>query len=811
MSRGQTWSFEEVQALIDIWSEDYMSQLLVATHKNYEVFKLFSERMAARGFNRSAVQCRIKVKKLRQQYVKVRDSLRRSGSSGEEKEKFIWYDDLDSILGTRPTSSPKVVIESFKEEVPWTSTAEEPADVFKCSVSLESDKSGDPSYGEVHPEEDESTASSGSPRPQQENTSLRWATPGAQGRKRKSWTERLDSFLESYMQHKRKMDKADQKRHDEERAAFENFNRLQQEAEERRFKAIQEQQQANNQLLLHMMGTFARALLPQSHTPPAQWMPTTSTVSPHARVPHNPPAAMAKPRNAPSPLETSEHPVAPMAKYLSETMAPCSSSSVLHDVCLDSVPCVMPVVKSSLSKEQQKKLLSLLGHVRLHLLYKASVHGFTAAVFHSHCDNQGPTVIVAYNAAGFVFGAYTSKDYSQSGEAVTDEEAFLYSISAGGNKPLRVAGISGQSSFTDGSTGPDFGALVFLNEDKPEVQSKPGTSFHFQAAAMHGDDLNLTEFEVYRVEGLGELLDKPWRNIKWTAEKKQQLMTTIQSYQPEIKTVHQARVLLVGPVGSGKSSFFNSINSVFRGNMTSQAIAGTAGKSVTTQFRTYTVKAGKGGGALPLILCDTMGLEENADAGLDIEDLVNIYKGHVKDRYQFSPSNPLQADAPSYKKQTTVNDMIHCVIYMVDTCKVSLLTQKMLDKFATIRKKTNQLGIPQILLMTKVDEACLLVAEDLKNVYRSVYIQRKARELSESLGIPLSCVLPVKNYSEELELDQDTDILLLTAMEHMLNYADSFFENQLIEDQDGSDQQELYRSSDLNRPGFSERPRPEVV
>lgn len=93
--------------------------------------------------------------------------------------------------------------------------------------------------------------------------------------------------------------------------------------------------------------------------------------------------------------------------------------------------------------------------------------------------------------------------------------------------------------------------------------------------------------------------------------------------------------------------------------------------------------------------------------------------------------------------------------------------------------------------MTKVDEACPLVAEDLKNVYRSVYIQKKARDLSESLGIPLSFVLPLKNYNEELELNQDTDILLLTAVEQMLNYADSFFE-----DQEPSDQLELYRSND---------------
>uniref|UniRef100_A0A3Q3JCL5 TLDc domain-containing protein n=1 Tax=Monopterus albus TaxID=43700 RepID=A0A3Q3JCL5_MONAL len=410
----------------------------------------------------------------------------------------------------------------------------------------------------------------------------------------------------------------------------------------------------------------------------------------------------------------------------------------------------MSVIKSGLAKDQHNKLCSLLGNVRLHLLYKASVHGFTAAGFHNRCDKQGPTVIVAYNAAGFVFGAYTSKDYTQCGQAINDEVAFLYSINV--------------------ATGPHYGALVFLHEDKPVILSNPGTSFNFQAAAMHGDDLTLTEFEHC-------LLPTLIHNgiLSETDKKKQQLTKDILNYKPDIKTVNQARVLLVGPVGAGKSSFFNSINSAFRGNMTSQAIAGTADKSVTTQV------PAKGIFFFPLILCDTMGLEETTDVGLNIEDLVSIYKGHIKDRYQFNPSAPLLENAPGYKKNVTLNDMIHCVVYVVDTSKVSLLTQKMLDKFAAIRKKINQLGIPQILLMTKVDEACPLVAKDLKNVYRSVYIQRKARELSDCLGIPLSCVLPVKNYSVELDLDQDTDILLFSAVKQMLNYADSFFENQVVE------------------------------
>ncbi|KAK2826470.1 hypothetical protein Q5P01_020684 [Channa striata] len=433
----------------------------------------------------------------------------------------------------------------------------------------------------------------------------------------------------------------------------------------------------------------------------------------------------------------------------------------------------MSVVTSRLSEEQQKKLHSLFGHVRLHLLYKASVHSFTAAAFHNRCDSQGPTVIVAYNAAGFVFGAYTSKNYTQCGQPINDQEAFVYSITAGETKPLRVAGIAGQSAFTDCGTGPNYGALVFLHEDQPAILSNPGAGFNFQAAAMHGENLDLTELEVFRVEGLGDLLPKPWRDIQWTAERKHHLMKFVHDYKPEIKAVHQARVLLVGPVGAGN----------------------------------YTIKAGKGGELLPLILCDTMGLEQ--DAGLETEDIVSICKGHVKDRYQFSPSAPLQENSPGYKKNATLADKIHCVVYVVDASKGSILTQKMLDKFIAIRRKNNQLGIPQIILMTKVDEACPLVAQDLRNVYRSVYIQKVAQQLNEALGITLSCILPVKNYSKELNLDQDMEILLFTAVEQMLNYSDSFFEN--LDSEDINDQPDLYRSNDYMRPVFSRHTETNVV
>lgn len=52
------------------------------------------------------------------------------------------------------------------------------------------------------------------------------------------------------------------------------------------------------------------------------------------------------------------------------------------------------------------------------------------------------------------------------------------------------------------------------------------------------------------------------------------------------------------------------------------------------QFRTYRVKSVRGGCPLPIILCDTMGLEESTGEGLNMDDIISILKGHLQDLYQ---------------------------------------------------------------------------------------------------------------------------------------------------------------------------------
>lgn len=61
-------------------------------------------------------------------------------------------------------------------------------------------------------------------------------------------------------------------------------------------------------------------------------------------------------------------------------------------------------------------------------------------------------------------------------------------------------------------------------------------------------------------------------------------------------------------------------------------------------------------------------------------------------------------------------------------------------------------------------------------------------------------MIPVKNYCEELEPDQDTDILLLMALVQMLNYSDSFLENQPIYEDEGESPQQSDKSCEILRP-----------
>ncbi|GCB81015.1 hypothetical protein scyTo_0022105, partial [Scyliorhinus torazame] len=95
----------------------------------------------------------------------------------------------------------------------------------------------------------------------------------------------------------------------------------------------------------------------------------------------------------------------------------------------------------------------------------------------------------------------------------------------------------------------------------------------------------------------------------------------------------------------------------------------------------------------------------------------------------FNTTSPIQTDTKGYIKSATIGERIHCVVYVLDASKPTLLSPEMERKMCTIQSQITDLEIPQVVLLTKVDEACPLVGEDLRNVVWSEHIEQKVQVL----------------------------------------------------------------------------------
>ena len=112
--RGCLWSEEEVTALISIWGEEEIQAQLDGATRNIKVYEKIAAKLSSleNCRERTAVQCREKIKKLKSDYRRAKDSNNRSGMG---RTICHFYSQLDAILGCRPSSAPSGVLESMGE------------------------------------------------------------------------------------------------------------------------------------------------------------------------------------------------------------------------------------------------------------------------------------------------------------------------------------------------------------------------------------------------------------------------------------------------------------------------------------------------------------------------------------------------------------------------------------------------------------------------------------------------------------------------------------------------------------------------
>ncbi|XP_036386502.1 interferon-induced protein 44-like [Megalops cyprinoides] len=267
-------------------------------------------------------------------------------------------------------------------------------------------------------------------------------------------------------------------------------------------------------------------------------------------------------------------------------------------------------------------------------------------------------------------------------------------------------------------------------------------------------------------------LKQSWRDMSW--DDRDKTLKELKEFKPANPKVERVRILLHGPIGAGKSSTINSINNIFQGHITTEALAdSTGGHSFTKTLKTYYIEdRSSSGSSYAFTFTDIMGLEKNG--GVHQRDIVLALKGHIKDGYKFTPDSPISEDDRCYNKSPSLRDRIHCLVTVLTADKLSFMEEEVIKKLRDIRLEASDMGIPQVILLTRVDIACELVQGDLRKVYRSKYIKQQMEKCHTLLGTPLNCILPVKNYSQEIDLVKDVDELLLKALRHIANFADDY-------------------------------------
>ncbi|XP_049926169.1 interferon-induced protein 44-like [Epinephelus moara] len=273
-----------------------------------------------------------------------------------------------------------------------------------------------------------------------------------------------------------------------------------------------------------------------------------------------------------------------------------------------------------------------------------------------------------------------------------------------------------------------------------------------------------------------ETFPEPWRNIPWNHKNTD--LQVVKDYHPRNNEVQQIRILLHGPSGSGKSGFFNSVDSTLQGRVTGQAAPDAISHdSFTQKYKTYKIQKGGPGTPYPFVFTDIMGLDRDANRGVSVEDIKLAMMGHIKDGYTFNPIAKISEDDNYYNKEPTLKDRVHVLVCVISADTSNILSDEHVEKLREVRLAARDMGIPQVAILTKIDEACPEVKKDIKNVYKSMYVKKQMEKIKVALGIPESYIFPVKNYHSEIDTDDDTDTVILSALRRIINFGEDFVNN----------------------------------
>ncbi|KAK1153849.1 interferon-induced protein 44-like [Acipenser oxyrinchus oxyrinchus] len=257
------------------------------------------------------------------------------------------------------------------------------------------------------------------------------------------------------------------------------------------------------------------------------------------------------------------------------------------------------------------------------------------------------------------------------------------------------------------------------------------------------------------------LFPNPWREVEFSDDAYMKLQDEIKNHQPHPKA-STTNILILGNVGSGKSSFLNSVLSElrreeFNGRVQSiQAVRPPAETSDTQHLRCHRFND-------KMKIFDTAGfeLEKTVNATIILKKIID---GEVAEGTKFD----------DILKTKMEGDKIHCVVLVISIHTAENMDSALIRCYEEFIGMLTETGVPCQLLVTL--DKLFEKTEDLKSLYRRRDIKQKIEMLANEMRIAMCNVLVASNYFEDVEINQIKGTLLLEAFAQMLTAAKPFQE-----------------------------------
>lgn len=110
--RGRTWEDSETRLLLEKWGDENVQLRLKSCTRKKPIWQEIGDFLMACGYeDRDGEACKTRLHTLVTAYRQYKDELKKTGNATPSK-KPPFFDELDKILSDKPSTQPKVVINS---------------------------------------------------------------------------------------------------------------------------------------------------------------------------------------------------------------------------------------------------------------------------------------------------------------------------------------------------------------------------------------------------------------------------------------------------------------------------------------------------------------------------------------------------------------------------------------------------------------------------------------------------------------------------------------------------------------------------